>query len=69
MTTYRDEKLLRNFPGYVYIFGYDFIPVHAYKLLFLIKVDWVNYLKRLKLTLDKLKQNIIKCNIEQYLFC
>ena len=40
--------------------GYEFIPVHTYKILVLIKVDWDNYLKRLKLTLNKLKLNIIK---------
>ena len=43
---------------------FEFICAHAYKILILTKGDWEYYSHSLDLTLNKLKEKVDKCNIE-----
>ena len=48
--------------------GFEFIPVYVNDLLIITKSDWSNHLEKLELTLQNLKDNGLKCNIEKQLF-
>ena len=37
-------------------------------ILILTKVDWKNHIQKLELMLNKLKEKVLKCNIENYFF-
>ena len=52
-----------------YLFhGYEFICAYINDLLVLTKVDWKYHIHNLELTLNKLKEKLLKCNIEKSFF-
>ena len=52
----------------IYFIVFEFICVYIDALSILTKVDWTNYVQKLKLTLKTLKEKLPKCNMETYLF-
>ena len=48
--------------------GFEFIRVHIDELLVLTKVYWTDHVQKLELTLNKLKEKGLKCNIENSFF-
>ena len=52
------EKMNKMFCGFKFIWAY------IDDLLIITTVDWENYLEKLELTLQKLKENGLKYNIE-----
>ena len=44
--------------------GFEFIRVYIDDLLILTKVDWTDHIQKLELTLNKMKEKVLKCNIE-----
>ena len=48
--------------------GFEFICAYIDDLLILTKGYWKNHVQKLELTLNKLKEKGIKCNIEKYIF-
>ena len=48
--------------------GFEFIPEYIDELLILTKGDWIDHVQKLELTLNKLKEKGLKCNIERSLF-
>ena len=48
--------------------GFGFIQAYIDELLIITKDDWSNNLDKLELTLQKLKENGLTCNIEKELF-
>ena len=45
--------------------GFEFICAYIYDVLILTEVDWTNILQKLELSIDKLKGEGLKCNIEK----
>ena len=45
--------------------GFEFIRAYTNDLLITTKGDWSDHLEKLELTLQKLKDNRLKCNIEK----
>ena len=45
--------------------GFEFIRAYIDDLLIITKGDWSNHLEKLELTLQKLKDNRLKCNIKK----
>ena len=48
--------------------GFEFIRAYINYLLIVTKGDWFDHLKKMELTLQKLKDNELKCNIEESFF-
>ena len=48
--------------------GIEFIKSYIDKILIITKGDWPNHLSKLELVLPKLRENRLKCNIENYCF-
>ena len=48
--------------------GFEFIRAYIYDLLIIIKGGWSDNLNKLEQSLQKLRDNGIKCNIEKSLF-
>ena len=44
--------------------GFKFIRAYIDDLLILTKGDWIDHVQKLELTLNKLKEKGLKCNIE-----
>ena len=45
--------------------GFEFIQAYIDELLIITKGDWSNHLEKMELTLQKLKDKGIKCNIKK----
>ena len=45
--------------------GFEFIRAYIDGILILTKGDWKDHVQKLELILNKLKENLIKCNIEK----
>ena len=56
------EKMIKMFRGF------DFIGAYTDDLLIITKGDWSDHLEKLELTLQNLKYNRLKCNIETSFF-
>ena len=48
--------------------GFEFICAYMDDLLILTKVHWTDHVQKLELTLNKLKEKGLKCNIEKSFF-
>ena len=48
--------------------SFYFICAYIYDLLILTKGYWTHHVHKLELTLNKLKESGLKCNIEKYFF-
>ena len=48
--------------------GFEFIQSYIYELLMTTKDNWSDQLEQLELTLQNIKDNGLKCNIERSLF-
>ena len=48
--------------------GFEFIRAYIEDVLILTKVDWTDHVHNLELTLNKLKEKGLKCNIEKSFF-
>ena len=48
--------------------GCEFIGAYINDPLVLTKVDWADYVHKLEITLSKLKEKWLKCNIKKYSF-
>ena len=48
--------------------GFKFICTYIDEILVLTKVDWTDHVQNLELTLNKLKGELLKCNIEKSFF-
>ena len=48
--------------------GFEFIRAYIDDLLILTKGDWADHLQKLELTLNKVKEKLLKCNIENSFF-
>ena len=48
--------------------GFEFICAYIYAILILTKGDWTDHIQKLVLTLNKLKEKRLKCNIEKSFF-
>ena len=48
--------------------GFEFIRAYIDDLLILTKGDWADHLQKLELTLNKVKEKLLKCNIEKSFF-
>ena len=48
--------------------GFEFICAYIDDILILIKGDWIDYVQKLELTLNKLKEKGLKRDIENYFF-
>ena len=48
--------------------GFEFIQAYTNDMLIITKGDWSDHLEKLELTLQKLKDNGLKCNIEKSFF-
>ena len=48
--------------------GFEFILAYINNLLIITKGDWSDHLEKFELTLQKLKDNGLKCNIEKSSF-
>ena len=48
--------------------GFEFIRAHIDDLLIITKGDWTDHIQKLELTINKQKENGLKCNIEKYFF-
>ena len=48
--------------------GFEFICAYIDDILMFSKGDWIDNLQKLYLTLNKLKESGLKCNIGNYLF-
>ena len=51
-----------------FLHGFEFIRAYIDDLLVIIRCDWFGHLVKLELTLQKLKDNGLKCNIEKSFF-
>ena len=63
-------ELTRNFQQRInYLFnGFDLIRAYIYDLLILDKEYWTYHIQKLELTLNKLKEKVLKCDIERSFF-
>ena len=52
--------------GLFHVFG--FIRAYIYHLLILTKVDCTDHVQKLEIILNKLKEKVLKCNMETYFF-
>ena len=50
------------------IHGFELIRSYIEEILILTKGDWTYHVQKLELTLNKMKEKGIKCNIEHYFF-
>ena len=48
--------------------GFELIRAYIDDLLILTKGYWIDHVQKLELTLNKLKEKGLKCNIEKYFF-
>ena len=48
--------------------GFEFICAYIYDVLIPTKGDWTDHIHNLELTLNKLNEKGLKCNIERYFF-
>ena len=48
--------------------GFEFIRAYINELLIITKRDWSNHLEKLELTLQKIKDNRLKCNTNKSFF-
>ena len=52
-----------------YLFhGFEFIRAFIDDVFIRTKKDWIDHIHKLELTLNKLKEKGLKCNIEKYFF-
>ena len=56
------EKMNKIFPGF------EFIQAYINDLLIITKVDWSDNLEKLELNLQNIKDNGLKCNVEESFF-
>ena len=47
---------------------FEFIPAYIYGLFILTRVYWPYHVQNIELTLNKLKEKVLKCNIEKLFF-
>ena len=45
--------------------AFEFIPAYIEDILILTKVDWAGHVQKLELTINKLEDKGLKCNIEE----
>ena len=48
--------------------GFEFTRAYIYDLLILTKGDWADHIQKLELTLNELKEKVLKYNIENSFF-
>ena len=48
--------------------GFEFIQAYIDELLIITKGDWYDHLEKLELTLKNIKDNGLKCNVEESFF-
>ena len=70
MPTYGGQQLPGNFGEKInkLFQGFKLINAHTYELLVINTGYWYDNLEKLKLELDKLKENGLKCNIKKSFF-
>ena len=50
------------------ISGFEYIHAYTYDLLVLTKEGWIDHVQKSELNLNKLKEKLLKCNIERSFF-
>ena len=48
--------------------GFEFIRAYMDDLLILTREDWADFIQKLELTINKLKEKGLKCDIETFFF-